>query len=259
MKLPGLDELTRGHALLAFGVIAGVVGFVLVIAPGLVPAQFGDLQPTLDGDTVYTTAVVLAVVLVGVALYRVISGGSTPLDRSPISDESPEEPGDSEVPTVSESAEQFHDRLLSGFDHAGTRRRYVAMYGRRAERVERIPPGVESMLDELATTAAETHAVAARTSEGEARRAVARGTWTEDRIAAAFLASDPEAAPTFRTRERLLAWIAPRHTFESRLRHTVEEIERQAGALLTYESEEMIPVTAVETAADRETATEGAD
>lgn len=259
MKLPDLDELTRGHALLGFGLLAGIVGFVLVIAPGIVPEQFGDLQPTLDSDTVYTTAVILAAVLVGVALYRVISGGSTPLDRSPISDETPEEPANSELPTVSEYAEQFYDRLLSGFDHAGTRRRYVAMYGRRAETVERVPPGVASMLDELATTAAESHAIAARIGESEARRAVATGTWTDDRVAAAFLASDPEAAPSFRTRERLLGWIAPRYTFESRLRHTVEAIERQAGALLTYENEETSQPAPVEPVADPETATERAD
>jgi hypothetical protein len=235
MNRPRLDDLTRGHLLLAFGVVAGAVALTLVVAPDLVPAALRDLQPAVDEDSVFSVAVLLAIVLLLVAVFRVLSRSSTPLDRSPIRENDPELPASTDRPTVGEHAATAYDRLLTGFDAADRRRRLVAMYGLRAGHVERLPSQIESLLEELAATAADAHATAAGRDESAAREAVRAGTWTDDRVAAAFLAADPEAEPTFTTRERLLAWIAPRRTVEARVERVLDEIERQAGAFLTYD------------------------
>lgn len=237
MRRPSLDDVTRGHVLLAVGTVAGAVGLLLVAAPGLVPGPVRRVQPSLDASTVFGAALVLAVVLVLVAVFRVVSRSSTPVDRSPISEDIPEQPTTSDTPTISSRAETAYERLLSGFERTGQRRRYVAMYGRRADHVKHVPSQVQSLLDELAATAADTYATAAGCDEETARRAVDAGEWTDDRIAAAFLARDPNVTPSFTKRERLFGWIAPRHTFEARLDRTLVEIEQHAGSFLTFEPE----------------------
>jgi hypothetical protein len=240
MNRPSLDDVTRGHLLLAFGTVAGAFALVLVVAPGLVPGPLRAIQPSVEADGVFSVAVLLAVVLLLVAVFRVLSDSSTPLDRSPIREDSPERPTSTDSPSVGERAETAYDQLLQGFSVADRRRRYVAMYGRRARHVEHPPSGVQSLLDELAATAADVHATAARREEGAAHEAVDEGSWTDDRIAAAFLADDPDAVPSFTTRERLLGWIAPRHTFEARLDQVLDEIERQADSFLTYDARHVV-------------------
>lgn len=237
MKRPSLDDVTRGHVLLAFGTVAGAVGLLLVLAPGIVPGPVRRVQPSLDATTVFGAALLLAVVLVLVAVFRVVSQSSTPVDRSPISEDTPERPTTTDTPTISSRAETAYERLLSGFERADQRRRYVAMYGRRADHVKHVPSQVQSLLEELAATAADTYATAAGCDEETARRAVDAGEWTDDRIAAAFLARDPTVTPSFTKWERLFGWVAPRITFESRLDRTIAEIERQAGTFLTYDPE----------------------
>lgn len=90
-----------------------------------------------------------------------------------------------------------------------------------------------ALLDEVALTARDTYAAATGCDEATAERAVETGEWTDDRIAAAFLATEQEA-PSFTLTERALAWLAPQRTFDRRLGRTLDAVETHAEGFLTY-------------------------
>jgi hypothetical protein len=85
----------------------------------------------------------------------------------------------------------------------------------------------------MAVTARDTYATATGCEAATAERAVQTGTWTDDRVAAAFLATDHDA-PTFTVTERALAWLTPRRTLDRRLGRTLDAIETDAESFLTY-------------------------
>lgn len=89
------------------------------------------------------------------------------------------------------------------------------------------------LLDEVAVTARDVYATANGCDEATAERAVETGTWTDDRVAAAFLATTDDA-PTFTVRERALAWLAPQRTLDRRVERTLDAIEAHADGYLTY-------------------------
>jgi hypothetical protein len=92
------------------------------------------------------------------------------------------------------------------------------------------------LLDDVAETAEETYATATGCDPATAERAVATGEWTDDRVAAAFLATDRDA-PEFTLTERAAAWLGPQRTLERRLARTLDAIESHADSYLTYERE----------------------
>ncbi len=89
------------------------------------------------------------------------------------------------------------------------------------------------LLDEVAATARDVYATANDCDEATAERAVETGGWTDDRVAAAFLATTDDA-PTFTVRERALAWLAPQRTLDRRVERTLDAIEAHADGYLTY-------------------------
>jgi hypothetical protein len=121
----------------------------------------------------------------------------------------------------------------------GTRTPPGANRGQRSPGSTRQPPGrrtpsrLLALLDEVAATARDAYAAATGCDEKTAERAVERGEWTDDRIAAAFLATEHEA-PTFTVTERALAWLTPERTFDRRLDRTLDAIDDHAEAFLTY-------------------------
>jgi uncharacterized repeat protein (TIGR01451 family) len=90
-----------------------------------------------------------------------------------------------------------------------------------------------AMLDEVAVTARDAYAAATGCDEETAERAVRTGEWTDDRVAAAFLATDHEA-PSFTLTERALAWLTPQRTFDRRVDRTLDAVESHAEGFLTY-------------------------
>ena len=90
------------------------------------------------------------------------------------------------------------------------------------------------LLDDVAETAQDTYATATGCDPVTAERAVAAGEWTNDRVAAAFLATDRDA-PEFTLTERAAAWLGPQRTLERRLAQTLDAVERHADSYLTYE------------------------
>jgi hypothetical protein len=89
------------------------------------------------------------------------------------------------------------------------------------------------LLDEVAATARDVYATANDCDEATAERAVETGSWTDDRVAAAFLATADDA-PTFTVRERALAWLAPQRTLDRRVERTLDAIEAHTDGYLTY-------------------------
>ncbi|MFC4450182.1 DUF7269 family protein [Halorussus aquaticus] len=76
----------------------------------------------------------------------------------------------------------------------------------------------------LAETAAGAHARAADRTPERARRAVETGAWTDDPIAAAFLAD--ESGPRFSLPARLRAWLDPAAERRRRVERTIDAVGR---------------------------------
>ncbi|WP_137286813.1 DUF7269 family protein [Halorussus salinisoli] len=76
----------------------------------------------------------------------------------------------------------------------------------------------------LADAAASAHARAADCAPEQARRAVETGAWTDDPIAAAFLAG--ASGPQFSVLARLRAWLDPSAERRRRVERTVEAVGR---------------------------------
>jgi len=95
------------------------------------------------------------------------------------------------------------------------------------------PSRLLALLDEVAVTARDSYAAATGCDEETAERAVETGAWTDDRVAAAFLATAHEA-PSFTVTERALAWLAPQRTLDRRLDRTLNAIEEHTETFLTY-------------------------
>jgi hypothetical protein len=79
----------------------------------------------------------------------------------------------------------------------------------------------------LADTAASAHACAADRTPEAARRDIGSGLWTDDPVAAAFLAD--ESGPDFSLIARLRAWLDSSAERRRRIERTVEEVGRLLG------------------------------
>lgn len=86
--------------------------------------------------------------------------------------------------------------------------------------------GIEltELAGELETLATSAYASATGHPPETAREAVREGTWTSDPVAAAFLSSTDEPAPTVRS--RIALWLRPRRERKQRIERTIVEIER---------------------------------
>ena len=76
----------------------------------------------------------------------------------------------------------------------------------------------------LGETAVSVYANTENTDDETARAAIERGVWTDDRVAAAFLAGDGGPTPTVWDRIRL--WLVPERERERRIERTIAAIER---------------------------------
>ena len=258
------------YLLFGTGVVAVLAGMWLVLAPGTVPID-AVAEPLDNEETIGVVGVVLGLIVVAVAAVRVWRTGSRTLDRSEIVTAQPEQAQDAHLQTTAE-LDRVSQRVARGFENAGRAERYAAVYGRRAvhsadvtnrlpersrrpphrpgppaqqqpatQRVSEQPPGpwgdIGVVLDDLAELAQEAYATATGCGPDEASRAVDTGAWTDDRVAAAFLAADAAQAPTFTTGERLVAWLLPQRTFERRLDRALAALDAHAGAFLTHGNE----------------------
>ena len=82
---------------------------------------------------------------------------------------------------------------------------------------------LEAVRSNLADTAASAHSRVADRTPAEARRDVRSGAWTDDLLAAAFLADD--SGPNFGLFARLRSWLDPETERRRRIDRTVEAVE----------------------------------
>lgn len=227
-------RVTRSHVLLAFGILAGGAGLAVIIEPEVLPPEIEQFRSMLDGQTVSRFALGLATFVVLVAIFRLLRAKPENVDRSSIAEIPPELVTNDGAKDVDQQARLAYERALSCFESPDHSTREVAIYGRRVERVIAVEPEIEEYLAELATTAAKTYATSIGCDEQTANRAIETGQWTDDRIAAAFLATDLDSDDSFTAWERFNAWLAPERAFEDRVRRVLDETERYAGTYLTY-------------------------
>lgn len=233
-KLPG----TRDHVLLVVGVSAVIGGGWLFAAPDSLPPQVQAFQQQLIEQVDPTAmAIGIAVGLCAVAALRVLVGSRDGVDRSAITETTPETTNGDDLPSAGAALTNVYGDCLAAFDTPDRIERQVAMYGRRATAADTAPQQAENVLDELAVTARDAYATAENVDADTAAAAIETGAWTDDRTAGAFLATDPGDSYRFQLRERLTAWLAPQRTFENRVEQTVTEIERVAGDYVSFDSQ----------------------
>ena len=90
------------------------------------------------------------------------------------------------------------------------------------------PTATEGVRETLRATAVQTYWRAADCEQSAARRAVATGAWTDDSLAAAFLAESD--GPTFSLWARLRGWLDPEAERERRIRRSVDAIRASSDA-----------------------------
>lgn len=181
----------RRTLLAAVGVagVAVAVGVVVGLAPASLVSAASGLNATL------ATGVVGAA-LVGYALRRrrqtePVAASSTLADAG--SDTTVADPG--------QPVDGALDRIADGDD---------AFAGEARTRVR------ERIRETAVRACAQKHGF----SRDEATDAVARGEWTSDPVAAAFLGD--ERAPRYPLRERLRGWVHPDRAFQRRVERTVD-------------------------------------
>lgn len=227
--MPSRDDI---GFLVAIAAVATAVS--VIIAADQLPVPIENIIEITGMLSLTEIGVLIAVVLMFLVVVRLFGGVSVGLDRSEITDPAPEDTSENIVGKPTSALGSAYSETLSLFESTEVVDRRVAMYGRRAGENEVLPAAYTRFFDETAVTARDAYATASSETIEAAEKAVAMGTWTDDRIAAAFLASELDAAPSFTFRERITAWVAPRKTFESRFERTVAEIEEHADAYLTY-------------------------
>lgn len=177
--------------------------------------------------------------ILGATLIRLIRNPPKENSNPEIVPTTPETPVDKSIPQLRES------QLMSPFDSESwfgdektDHNRQYAMYGRRIETEEEIevPTELAAIIAELTITARDTYATAHDCSQEQASREIARGTWTNNRQVATFLATEVEPDKTgFTTWERLKGWIFTEKMIDKRITQTIQCInELQAENYLSH-------------------------
>ncbi len=204
----------RGRTLLGlFGAVLSFVAAVAVFLPDSV-LSVGPVRRAVEavGGVEPTAAVLLASGVTG--LYLAVaarSSGAAP---------SPEDPANRRFATAAEAppeAVTADRRRLAGADLDAVVDRASASGG----------PPLREIRATLARTAADAYAEYAEREPDRAREAVRTGTWTDDRVAAAFLAGEDGPDPGLGIRVRL--WLVPERERARRVERTVQAIEQLRG------------------------------
>ena len=194
---------SRRAVLGGVGAVAAATAFGLAVAPEIADVPPIDTLVALTAGLDRTQAVLLASTVVAgyVVLARAAGGQSeSPPDlfdracRNP-----PETPTTHTTAQTAARTDATIDRAVTGEQRAVTEVRHS-----------------------LAATAAAVHAAATDTDRTRAEAAIEAGEWTEDPVAAAFLASSE--SPPIGARLRL--WLTPRRERRRRIERTLAAIER---------------------------------
>jgi hypothetical protein len=184
-----------GAVLTLFGVASLFVPALL----GLWPGQQGGVDPATSPMTFVWPAVVVAVV--AVLVVRAGAVGARQVSDSPAAGRFA---GDSPASTTDEP------RVAAGTLDADLDRA-----------VRRGGASLTAVRSLLRSTAVSAHAEAAGVPRERAERAVERGEWTDDRVAAQFLAESDESAAL----SRVWLWLVPVRERRRRIERTIAAIE----------------------------------
>lgn len=196
------------------GTVLTAVAAAFVLAPDTLLAV-GAIEAAVRAvSTTNPTVAMLAATLVVVAYLAVVA-------RTPAL----------EGPGPESDAERRFERAVANPPEAVTAdRRQLTAAALEAELTSGIEAGGEGFATVRATlirTATHAYAGYERTDVETARAAIAAGTWTDDRTAAAFLADEEGPTPAASARIRL--WLAPERERGRRVDRTVAAI-RDLGA-----------------------------
>jgi hypothetical protein len=192
------------------GALATIVGALLVLAPdlllGIPPVRTAVSSLTAGPKAVMTAAAAI------VGLYVLGAARSTSAERG--------------LPAQSAAERQFDAALTDPPETVTADRRSLTGAGLDADVQLAVAGGGEplrALRDLLRDLAADACAEDPYASD-EARRAVETGTWTDDPVAAAFLATEDGPTPSLLSRVRL--WLTPERERRRRIDTTLAAIER---------------------------------
>lgn len=189
----------------AAGVTAVLLALSLVALEGVLPAPVRTTLSNL-AETVGKSVVAwsLAVLGTGYALWRVARGRRRP-------------------PVAPELAESTPEPSALAFPRTGNR--FEAIVESHARATSDPTADGDRIREALADVVVDVETRGGDRSPDAVRDAIERGTWTDDRIAAAFLGGDP--APGFPLGARFRGWIRPSRAFERRVERTVTAIHER--------------------------------
>lgn len=196
----------------AVGAVATGLGLALLLAPGLVGA-LGPVGAAIEAVDALDGNLLVLFAGLGVTGYVVLVARSRP---------APETAG-----TRSEAQRRFERAGATPPEAVTAEPRALAasaVDGSFEAAVENGGAALHDARAQLTTAAVGAFAVASGQSREVARDAVARGTWTDDPVAALFLAGGEERSPPLGARLRL--WLTPRRERRRRIEATVAAIER---------------------------------
>jgi hypothetical protein len=192
-----------------FGVAATLFGVGLLLAPSLV-----YVQPIEDATTAVTEVDPATLMFAGglvLGLYFVF------VSRTGVAD----------YTWSSDVERQFEKRLANPPEAVTADRQFLAadtVSGDVHSAIRSGGPHLASVQALLYETATSAYAEAANTSEAAAENAIEGGTWTNDRLAASFLAGS--AGPETSRRDRLRLWLRPQKERHRRIDRTLAAIEQ---------------------------------
>lgn len=228
----------RDYVLFAVAMIAVTIAITAAMTASFLPIQVAEINEVLDALSLTQIGIGIAIVFLSLVFLRSLYGAPGTVNRSQITSETPETASNQGVRNPTEPLAEAYSDVIRAFNQPASVERRIAMYGRRAAAYEDLPEPHQQFFDEIAITARDTHATSSITTSEAAETAIQTGSWTDDRIAAAFLATDVETAPTFTVIERITAWFAPKRAFTHRLNRVFEAIEIKADGYLTYSKPE---------------------
>lgn len=194
------------------GLLATAFGIGLLVAPEF----FLDIEPIAEAvatvAAIDQTRLVLGASIVAV-LYVVLAARSRPRASVQGTDLS----GD----------KRFAKTITSRPEAVTADQRSLAAAGIDLEVQTAIESGqrLQRFRSTLVETAVSVYANTENTDEESGRAAIERGAWTDDRVAAAFLAGEDGPTPTIWDRIRL--WLVPERERERRIERTIAAIERR--------------------------------
>jgi hypothetical protein len=195
------------------GALATVLGAVAVIAPRLV-APSGPLGAIVRPLTGADPKAVMTAAAAVVGLYVLVAARS----RSAVD----------EMDGISDAERRFDAARTDPPEAVTADRRTMTGAGIDADVSLAVTGGgrpLRSIRDLLRDLAAETYAREEGVADEAALQAVERGAWTDNQVAAAFLASDD--GPTASVPSRIRLWLAPDRERRRRIDATLDEIEHR--------------------------------